>query len=249
MAGGCLPTEGPGVFLDFAADVQEEPADWQGLPLGTHFLVKSSHARHNLWRARGFGAELLEPYRGGFLLSQEVLEGSPLLPIISFPGQAADKTGKRCSLEFIAMGPEDDFPQSKRNHWRLPYAACGLLPAQCPGKNNKLRSKLNEDGCCPFHEIESTPAAPPPCENCGVRDRCPQCHFLLARFGTRYCDFQRTGKPFSLLAYLLAHLSALRAPEFRLNEFPDIHLEDFPTAEANARVVTVGDKLHVIRTL
>jgi radical SAM superfamily enzyme YgiQ (UPF0313 family) len=249
MAGGCLLMECPCVYLDFAADVQEAPAYWQGLPLGTHFLVKSLIARHKLWRALGFGSVLLEPFRGGFLLSQEVLEGSSLLPIILFPGQAAEKTGKRCSLEFIAMGPEDDFPQSKRNHWRLPYAACGLLPASCPGKNNKLRSKLNEGGCCPFHDIESMPAASPPCEKCVVRDRCPQCHFFLARFGTRYCDFQHTGKPYSILAYLLAHLNVLRTPEFRLNDFPDIRLEDFPTAEANARVVTVGDKLHVIRTL
>lgn len=248
MTGGCLPQAGAAVHLDFAAAARQEPALCQELSLGTHFLVKSSKARHQRWRALGFGSELFEPFRGGFLLSRDVLPGSVLLPIISFPGQNVIRPGRRSRLEFVDIGLDGGFHQSERNHWRLPYAACGLLPARCPAKNDGLRSHLSHGGCV-FHPLGKAPEKKPSCARCPLRERCPQCSFLLARFGTRYCDFQRSGRPFSLLAYLFAHVNVLRAPDFRLDEFPGIRLEDFPTTEAHARVVTIGDKLHVIRTL
>lgn len=246
MAGERFPALGPCIYLDRATDDSEEAFAWRELPLGTHFLVISSLARHRQWRARGFGSELLEPFHGGFLLSAEVLEGSKLLPIILFPGQAAENDPRRSSLEFYDMGPGDDLPRSEPNHWRLPYAACGLLPLRCPGKSKGWRPAMDASAGCVFHVVGHTPRTIPDCARCPVQDRCPQCPYLLARYGERYCDFQRTEKPISLHAYLLAHVNVLRMPDFRLDEFPAIRLEDYPTAQAQARVVMVGDKLHVI---
>ncbi len=246
MTGGCLAQGGAPVHLDFA-DEPPEPAFSRQLPLGTHFLVKSSAMRHRYWRAHGFGSELFEPFDGGFLLGREVLPGSALLPVISFPGQAAASSGQNSRLEFVDFNLDGEFPQSELNHWRLPYAACGLLPACCPAKSTGLRSRLSQGGCV-FHRLEKSPEKKTSCARCPVKERCPQCSYLLSGFGDRYCDFQRSDRPFSMLAYLTAHVNVLRAPEFRLDEFPAIRLEDFPANAADARVVAIGDKLHVMRT-
>jgi hypothetical protein len=247
MTAGGLPATGAPVFLELEDDERHEPVAGGSLPLGTHFLVLASRGRHLRWRALAFGSEHFEPVPGGFLLSAEVLEGSDLLPLITFPGQKAAAAGGRSLIEFAACAPDDPFPESERNHWRLPYAACGLLPARCPAQGAGLRSRLSRGGCV-FFAVGAGPGAPPACAACEVSGRCPRCAHLLSLIGERYCDFQRSGRPFSVLAYLSAHLNVLRSPEFRLDEFPAIRLEDFPASTVDARVLTIGGTLHVMQT-
>jgi hypothetical protein len=246
LTGGGRPQTGAPVYLDLADDEGPEPVAGGSLPLGTHFLVMASRPRHRRWRALAFGSELFEPVPGGFLLSADVLEGSELLPLISFPGRDAANAGRRSLIEFVACGLDDPLPQSERNHWRLPYAACGFLPAGCPVDSAGLRSRLSPGGCV-FFAVGPLPSSLPACARCEIHGRCPRCVRLLSLFGERYCDFQRSGRPVSVLAYVSAHLNVLESPDFRLAEFPAIRLEDFPASASDARVLTIGDRLHVMR--
>lgn len=235
-------SEHPRIYLDVDSDV--EPANWEQRPIGTLFITMPSVGRKETWRTRCFGSESLELTESGCYLSPEVFGRSDILPAFVLPGLGGQRSDSVPScLEFVEMSPTDEVPSSQRNHWRLPYAACGLLPAECPVRTGWLASQYAERGTCVFYPESTDAGYQPPCEQCAVRRTCPRCGYLLRRYGVAYCHYQRSEKPQSLLAYLKAVVHVLRDPNTALDALPAIRLEEFPLERQDVRVISIDEKL------
>ncbi len=233
------------LYLD--VDPQREPLDWEHLPIGTVFIEMPGVRRNNIWRRRGFGSSVFQLTSRGCLLNRDIFSNSPFLPVFIFPGNTIQTTEACACLEFIDMDPIAKIPSSERNHWRLPYAACGLLPTQCPARSGRLRSQTAECGLCIFHTITMDDCErPSQCTTCQVNDTCPKCPYLLQRFGEVYCEHHRSERPQSLLAYLRAHVHVLNAPGTRLNALPSIRLENYDIRQTNVRAVSINDELILV---
>ena len=77
-------------------------------------------------------------------------------PAIILPGDTLGANKDLPSIEFFKMTPEQDFPTSRTNHWKLPYAACGLLEGKCPASSSDLQSDMNADNTCIFYSLDKS---------------------------------------------------------------------------------------------
>jgi radical SAM superfamily enzyme YgiQ (UPF0313 family) len=233
------------LYLDI--ENQHEPLDWDSLPIGTFFIQMPGVKRNDIWRKKGFGSCEIIHTNNGHHVDPEVFMNGPFLPVVLLPGEKGLRGDiDRACLEFMEISLDSEIPGSDCNHWRLPYAACGLLPGKCPGRSRRLRSQSGNDGPCVYHKMEPGVELLSQCETCEQYSACPKCLYLLKQFGKAYCDYHRSDKPGSLRAYLLAHLHALRDRNARINALPSIRIEKFNIQLPNVRVLSINNKMTLI---
>lgn len=216
------------------------------LPSGTVFLVMPGNECGGYWKAHGYLTHSLKPYGTGYVVDPDAFGEATPMPLIMFPGHENKTPCDRACIEFVEMGPSDDLPESTGRHWRLPYAACGLLPAGCPAEERRLISVANKD-CCAFHCLDRSPLLHVDCEICDINEMCPKCPYMLDRFGDTYCEFHRRGKAWKLLGYLLAHIRVLNDRKTDWTELPSIRCEDISIMEKETCILRMGQEFVIMR--
>lgn len=236
--------DAPCIVLD--SYESHERDNLSALPSGTVFLVMPGNECGGYWKAHGYLTHSLEPYGTGYVVDPDAFGEATPMPLIMFPGHENKTPCDRACIEFVEMGPSDDFPESTERHWRLPYAACGLLPAGCPAEERRLISVANKD-CCAFHCLDRSPLLHVDCEICDINETCPKCPYMLDRFGDTYCEFHRRGKAWKLLGYLLAHIRVLNDRKTDWTKLPSIRCEDILIMEKETCILRMGQEFVIMR--
>jgi hypothetical protein len=227
------------IVFDHGGDL--DPKKFECLPSGTMFLVMPGNKRAFHWVQQGYLSHTIVPQGTGHIVGPLKFGKTTPVPLLKLVGEDKKiREGCTC-IEFVELEPTDSIPESRSNHWRLPYAACGLLPDRCPADTGKLLSNAWKESLCAFYLVEQVSCRKRECESCPVKDVCPRCPYLLNCFGETYCQYHREGKSWQLLGYLMVHLQVLVDPETDLTSLPAIHCEEKQSPETGICFIRIGE--------
>ncbi len=163
------------------------------------------------------------------------------VPLLKLVGEGKKIREDCACIEFVELGPADSIPESRTNHWRLPYAACSLLPDRCPADTGKLLSNAWKESLCAFYPVEQASCHKKECESCPVKDVCPRCPYLLNSYEETYCQYHMEGNSWQLLGYLMAHLMVLVDPKTDWTNLPAIHCEGKQSPETGRSFIRIDE--------
>ena len=240
------------VFIDTACIVFDhgrglDSKKFEHLPSGTLFLVMPGNKRGFYWVQQGYLSHAIVPQGPDHIVKPPTAGEATRVPLLKLVGENKKVHEGRACIEFVELGPADSIPESRTNHWKLPYAACGLLPDRCPTDTGKLLSNAWKESLCAFYPVEQASCRKDECESCPVKDICPRCPYLLNRLEETYCQYHREGKSWQLLGYLMAHLMVLVDPKTDWTNLPAIHCEEKQSPETGISFIRIGENYVLFR--